>query len=254
MNQIADILASRAPWGIYLAGAGQVTPTDAGLRMITRDVTVRAYSDAQIHDYGLRGLRLPRRPPLTIRLHARFSHPAGDIQGTAGFGLWNYPNLTHPVLPQTLWFFYASAPSNMALAMGVPGQGWKAATMDTGRPQALALIPLAPLAVPLMRSYAGYRMLWPHIQRSVGVHESRLTSSMNQWHSYEIVWGKHFSALRVDGQIVLEGVRSPRGPMCFVAWVDNQYLVVTPQGRLGWGLLDAPEEQWLEIADLSVEC
>jgi hypothetical protein len=35
-----------------------------------------------------------------------------------------------------------------------------------------------------------------------------------------------------------------------VAWIDNQYLIVTPQGRLGWGLLDAPGEQWLEIADL----
>jgi hypothetical protein len=37
-----------------------------------------------------------------------------------------------------------------------------------------------------------------------------------------------------------------------VAWVDNQYLVVTPQGRLGWGLLAAPGEQWLELAALTI--
>ncbi|NTV63627.1 MAG: hypothetical protein HGA65_08840 [Oscillochloris sp.] len=252
MDQIPNILARRAPWGIYLAGAGRVMSAGVGLRMATSGVTAQAYSDAQVHDYGLRGLRLPRRPPLTIKLRARFSHPEGGIRGTAGFGLWNYPNLAHPVMPQTLWFFYASAPSNMDLALGVPGWGWKAAAMDTGRPQALALIPCAPLAVPLMRSYVGYRLLWPPIQRGVALSEARLSSTMDDWHHYAIVWGQRHSALYVDGQAVLEGITSPRGPLCFVAWVDNQYLVVTPQGRLAWGLLAAPAEQWLEIADLQL--
>jgi len=41
--------------------------------------------------------------------------------------------------------------------------------------------------------------------------------------------------------------------MCFVAWVDNQYLVLTPQGRLRWGLLETPAPQWLELAELSLE-
>lgn len=252
MDTITAILAQRAPWGIYEAGMGRVSPTDAGLRMTTRAVTARVYSDAQIHDYGLRGLHLPRRRPLHIQVRARFSHPTGALRGTAGFGLWNYPNLTHPVLPQTLWFFYASAPSNMDLALGTPGWGWKAAAMDTGRPAALALIPCAPLAVPFMRTYAGYRILWPHIQRSVGVAEQILSSSMDDWHHYEIIWGERFSTLRVDAETVLEGIPSPRGPLCFVAWVDNQYLVVTPQGQFAWGLLAAPAEQWVEIADLRI--
>jgi len=141
----------------------------------------------------------------------------------------------------------------MPLALGVPGRGWKAAVIDTGRPQALALLPLAPLAVPLMRSYAGYRVLWPHIQRAVGVVEAPLAISMEDWHSYVITWGEQRSSLAVDGEIVLDEAPSPRGPMCFVAWLDNQYLVVTPQGRFGWGLLDAPGEQWLELEELSVE-
>ncbi|EFO80172.1 hypothetical protein OSCT_1974 [Oscillochloris trichoides DG-6] len=252
MNTIRDILACHAPWGIYEAGEGRVAASPAGLRMTTRNVTARCYSDAQIHDYRLRGLHLPRRPPLRISLRARFSHPAHTLRGTAGFGLWNYPNLTHPVFPQTLWFFFASPPAAMELALGVPGYGWKAATMDTGRPQALALLPLAPLAVPLMRSYAGYRLLWPGIQRCVGVHEAPIHTSMTEWHDYEIVWGERFSSLLMDGVALLDRVPSPRGPLCFVAWVDNQYLVVTPQGRFGWGLLDAPEEQWLEISDLVI--
>lgn len=235
---------------IYEVGAGRVAPAGGGLRLMTSDAPAGAYADAQAHDYRRRGRRLPHRPPLTIGLRARFSHPAGGIRGTAGFGLWNYPWAQLPTPPRALWFFYASPPSDMPLAMGVPGHGWKAAALDTGRPQALALLPLAPVAVPLMRSYAGYRLLWPHIQRAVGAAEAPLASGMDAWHSYEIVWGERLSSLSVDGEAVLEGAPSPRGPMCFVAWVDNQYLVVTPQGRLGWGLLEAPGEQWLEIADL----
>ena len=249
---------------IYQVGTGRVTTSDNGLRLTTRDATARVYSDVQIDDYGRLSPspiphppspipRLPHRPPLTIRLRARFSHPAGELRGTAGFGLWNYPWARLPVPPRAIWFFYASSPSDMPLALGVPGRGWKAAVIDTGRPQALALLPLAPLAVPLMRSYAGYRVLWPHIQRAVGVAEAPLEESMEDRHSFVIIWGEKHSSLAVDGHLVLEKVPSPRGPMCFVAWIDNQYFIVTPQGRFGWGLLDAPGEQWLELEELSVE-
>ncbi len=240
-------------WTAYAVGAGRVTPDDDGIRLSTHGATARIYSDAQVDDYGRRGIRLPRRPPLTIRLRARFSHPAGVLRGTAGFGLWNYPWARIPAPPRAIWFFYASAPSDMALALGVPGRGWKAAAIDTGRLRALALAPLAPLAVSLMRSYAGYRVLWPYIQRAVGVAETPLATNMDAWHRYEIVWGERVSSLAVDGAIILADVPSPRGPMCFVAWLDNQYLVVTPQGRFGWGLLDAPEAQWLELEDLCIE-
>jgi hypothetical protein len=36
-------------------------------------------------------------------------------------------------------------------------------------------------------------------------------------------------------------------------WLDNQYLVVTPWGRLRWGLLDTPGRQWLEVSELAIE-
>jgi hypothetical protein len=41
--------------------------------------------------------------------------------------------------------------------------------------------------------------------------------------------------------------------MCFVAWVDNQYLIATPQGKLRWGVIAAPGRQSLELAQLSLE-
>ena len=43
-----------------------------------------------------------------------------------------------PTLPRAIWFFYGSLPSNMSLALDVPGYGWKAATIDALRPSALA--------------------------------------------------------------------------------------------------------------------
>jgi hypothetical protein len=36
-------------------------------------------------------------------------------------------------------------------------------------------------------------------------------------------------------------------------WLDNQYMVVTPWGRLGWGLLDVQERQWMEVERLTIE-
>jgi hypothetical protein len=29
--------------------------------------------------------------------------------------------------------------------------------------------------------------------------------------------------------------------------MDNQYMIATPWGSLGWGLLDVPGRQWLEV-------
>ena len=60
-------------------------------------------------------------------------------------------------------------------------------------------------------------------------------------------------ATSVDEKPVLEEAPSPRGPLGFVMWLDNQYMVMTPWGRLGWGLLDIPGSQWMEVDWLALE-
>jgi hypothetical protein len=35
-------------------------------------------------------------------------------------------------------------------------------------------------------------------------------------------------------------------------WQDNQYLVLTPWGRIKWGLLDVPGCQWMEVDRLEI--
>jgi hypothetical protein len=36
-------------------------------------------------------------------------------------------------------------------------------------------------------------------------------------------------------------------------WLDNQYAVVKPWGRFGYGLLEAPGRQWMEVDTLAIE-
>ncbi len=262
-----DFTAGLAPhWRRYVVGAGALEPTGSTLRFVTTDTTSRQYSDAQIDDYqGLPRRRFSWRPPLRLTVRARFSHPAGQLRGTAGFGFWNDPFMMtgarFPTLPRAVWFFYGSPPSNMKLDLRTPGHGWKAATIDTLRPAALLLAPLAPLAVLLMNIRPLYRALWPPIQRALNVREATVEAetcgepsrTMTGWHTYTIEWGTERTHFSVDGGRVLEDAPSPQGALGFVMWLDNQYMVVTPWGRLRWGLLKIPGRQWMEVDRLEID-
>lgn len=249
MDELKGLALGAPPWRQLLLRGGRCELDGDVLRLVTAGATRQAYVDAQIDDFQVgQAQRFIRRPPLRLQVRARFSHPAGALRGTAGFGFWNYPIAAPPRPPQAVWFFYSSAPGDLPLALGVPGQGWKAAVIDAGRPQALALLPLAPILVPLLNLPALYRGLYPPLQRAVGVAETLVRVPLEQWHDYGIEWGERTSRFLVDGRVVLDEAPSPRGPLCFVAWLDNQYLVVTPQGRVRWGLLDAPEQQYLAIS------
>jgi hypothetical protein len=249
-------------WRRYIVGNGALEPTSTTLRFVNTDASARRYTNAQIDDYqGLPRRRFLWHPPLRLTVRARFSHMPGNglsgLKGTAGFGFWNDPFLMTgtrtPTPPRAIWFFYASPPSNMKLDLRVPGHGWKAATIDAMRLATLVLAPLAPFAVLLMNSQAFYRVLWPPIQRAVSVQEALVGAEMIDWHTYVIEWGTHKACFCVDGEMIMENAPSPRGPLGFVMWLDNQYMVVTPWGRLGWGLLDVPGRQWMEVDWLAIE-
>ena len=244
-------------WKRYVVGGGALESAGPLLRFVVAAATSRQYSDAQIDDYqGLPRRRFPWRPPLRLAVRARFSHPSGELRGTAGFGFWNDPFLMTgarwPALPRALWFFYGSPPSNMKLDLHTPGCGWKAATLDALRPVPLLLAPLAPLAVLLMNLRPLYRALWPPIQQALKVQEATLEVDLTAWHTYAIEWGTDRVRFSVDGEPALADAPSPHGPLGFVMWLDNQYMVVTPQGRLGWGLLDVPGRQWMEVDGLEI--
>jgi hypothetical protein len=180
-----------------------------------------------------------------------------ELRGTAGFGFWNEPFVPVgrrlPRLPRAVWFFFASPPNNMALAKDVPGFGWKAATLDAGRLPFWLLVPLAPVGILLMRIPRLHHSLWPVGQWALGVSEALLPVDLATAHTYELEWLPNSIVFRVDGHQVHVSPCAPRGPLGFIAWMDNQYAVVTPQGRVRFGLVATSGQQWLAIDQIEIQ-
>lgn len=240
-------------WRTTQVGGGHLIVSEAGLRLALVGARRTRYADAQIDDYaGLARRHFPWRPPLRLTLRAR---AAGPLLGTAGFGFWNNPFSPlggAPALPAAIWFFHAAPPSDMPLALGVPGHGWKAACIDATTPAALAWAPLALPVALANRLPALRRRIWPRVQRSLRIAELPLEAPGPAWRSYTLEWRTDGARFWVDGMLIFETSRAPQGPLGFVAWLDNQWMVAAPQGRFGWGLVDAPT-QWMEIAALTIE-
>ena len=245
-------------WNRYFRGSGTLELTAQSWRLVADGASHEIYSDAQLDDYqGLARNRFLWRPPLSVRVRARFSHGADELRGTAGFGFWNDPFLMtgfrRPALPRALWFFFASLPSEMVLDPAVAGHGWKAMGLDALRWPFVLSLPLLPIVAMLMNVRTLRGSIWPPFRRAMRGAETLLDVDMRDWHTYEIVWTPESSSFAVDGQGVLAEAPSPAGPLGFVAWLDNQYAVVTPWGALGYGLLGSAGRQWLEIEEIGIE-
>jgi hypothetical protein len=245
----------RATWKKLELNGGRVEES-ASLRLWLPPAA-KGYADAQIDDYNDRPRRaFPWHPGVEMRLAARFSHENGALLGTAGFGFWNAPfgdpRHSLPALPQAAWFFYGSAPSDLPLAPAGAGRGWFAATLDATTWRALAMAPLAPPVLLLNQIGVLRRRLWPAVQRRLSISFREIAPAMTDWHHYHLKWRPDGCSFLVDGRPLLETKFSPRGPLGFVCWLDNQYMVATPRGRFAWGTLTTPEAQWLEIRELEI--
>jgi hypothetical protein len=228
-------------WRRWAPGGGIVEVVDSALHLALPSSHAGRYSDAQVDDYsGSRRSRFLWRPPLRLDVRARFSHTASDLHGTAGFGFWNYPLTAAgglPRLPDAVWFFAASPPSNMALVPGIAGWGWKAQVVHAHRPGSLlASAPfLATAGWARLTGREGPAARW--LQRLTGARETALTSDPRAWHDYALEWRPDVARFWVDGAAVLTAPHPPHGPLGFVAWIDNQYAVASPRGALRFGAL-----------------
>ncbi|MCY4021533.1 MAG: family 16 glycosylhydrolase [Chloroflexi bacterium] len=240
-------------WLTSESGAGEVLLRGGEVHLSIPVTASDCYHNAQISDYQATAPRFGNRPPLRLSLRARGQ---GDIKGTAGFGFWNQvfvPGRRRFRLPQAIWFFFGGPANDIALASGVPGHGWKAATINARGWRFYGLLPLAPLGFLAMRSQTLYQKLWPVGQRAINVREALLDSMFLQdFHSYAIEWREDRVVFSVDDAVVLCSERAPGSALGFIAWLDNQYAIVTPQGRFGWGLLDGPEPQKLILRDIEI--
>ncbi len=253
-------------WIQNCIGNGKLSYENSKLRMSLESARQGEYSDAQIDDYGdLARSAFPWRPPLRMIVVARSSLPAatfsnkydieGTLRGTAGFGFWNYPFSVKGdilMLPEAVWFFYASPPSNMALVPGISGWGWKAQVVHTMNLRSLiASVPLAvTIATGLLTGKTRHAAHW--MQKVSGAYEALLPVEMNEWHSYTLEWQPSEALFWVDDVLVLRSPHAPTRPLGFVAWLDNQYAIATPRGVLRFGTV-ASGPEWLEMESVKIE-
>lgn len=226
------------------------------------------YADAQLDDTHGRGRSDYRWQPtathsVRLTLRARFSHPAEQFSGTAGFGFWNAPfgdpSVPWPSLPQATWFFLASPHCDLPLAplqtdgSFAPGHGWFANTLDATRPRALALAPLALPTLLANRFTAVRRRWWPFVRQQLRLSFQPFPElDITKWHTYRLDWRRENCTFWVDGSPVLLTPHSPQGPLGFVCWLDNQYLVLTGHGRVRWGTAPITTPQHLDLTDLTI--
>ena len=221
----------------------------------------KAYVNAQIDDYRRLARRdFPWSPPVLMRLEARTSTP--QPTGTFGFGFWNDPFSVSigqgggarrfPSSPQAAWFFFGSPPHDLALVEGVPGRGWKAASLRTPRIPSLVLAPLAVGAIVLAQIPGLKRPVMRTALQFAEAEEILLSNPFSEWHRYELEWLEDGVRFAIDGRTILQTAVSPPAPLGFVTWIDNQYAIASPQGGFRFGVLPLAEGQWLEIRRLEV--
>ena len=249
-----DFTTGASPyWNRFAVGSAWVQAEQGVLRLVAGPAAAGSLTDVELNDHRLfpRG-GWPWRPPLRMTVRARASHPADALTGTAGFGFWNSPfGASNDTLaaPQALWFFHASPPSYMSLAREGHGTGWRAQVLNAPqvpRPVvvagALAWFLLKPLRPLFYRAAA----------TQVGGGEAPVPQSLTAWHTYRIDWLRARAEFWVDDQRVFQTTSVPRGPLGFVAWIDNSMLNVS-QGAFAFGNLAIEERQWLELSGVHIE-
>jgi hypothetical protein len=156
-----------------------------------------------------------------------------------------------PTPPNTSWFFNASKENWLSFS-DRPGNGFLAQVFASpiipSPLLALSAIPFLPLLV--TRKTRGWiRNLAHHLIKEDGI---RLNLDVTRWHEYRLEWSTGRSIFSVDDGIILNSTVSPTQPLGLVIWLDNQFAAFTPEGRLGFGVLQN-EAAWLEIENLELK-
>lgn len=242
----------------HLVNGGHVERAGDVMRLVIPSTTSAGYVDAQLDDYEH---ELPRTfvntPPQHLRIRARFSHNAGALKGTAGFGFWNHPFTREGGVleaPQNVWFFYGSPESDLRLAKGIPGHGFKAASLSSPLPGREAKGVSAGVSKIIMA--AGNLALRIPVVSSLAMNAARnlitaqeklLDLDMTQWHDYALDWRMDEAVFSVDGIEVMRATKPPQIALGFAAWVDNYRATATPDGQYQFAYVDVPEAQWMEM-------
>ncbi len=253
-------------WTQITTGGGYMSIDNSILRLGYEDAAPNRYTDAQIDDYTMFSRKeYLWRPPIRMTIRARASHPAAGpksteqtkniLKGTAGFGFWNKPFTMQGnwfTMPESIWFFYASPPSNMALSANTPGWGWKAQVVHGAKVSSVAqTIPLA-MGLGYGKVTGNTKIASKWLEKFSGVSEKILEDDINNWHEYKLEWLANEAIFFVDGREVHRAHFSPTKPLGFVAWLDNAYAIATPHGEIRFGRTKS-KRQWLDLDSVKIE-
>ena len=241
----------------FTAGNGRVEATAEGWRLHLPSSS--GYSDAQLDDtQGRVRHRLLHRPPLQLSLEARAS--GATPLGTLGFGFWNdpFPSIggqagarrVLPALPQALWFFHSSPPSDLPFSPAGEGTGWRAASLRSPAWPGAVVAVLGAAAVAGMVLRPLRRTLIQLGWRIVEGAQSAPIAGQDAWQRYEIDWSKEEARFMVDGRTVLAAKNPSNGPLGLVLWIDNQWAAFSVASGLRFGIVPNAPEGSLEIRDL----
>lgn len=240
-------------WNRFAVGHAWLEEQPGAVRFTLGPAPGDTLSDVELNDHRLfpRG-RWPWRPPLRLTVRARASHASGALVGTSGFGFWNAPfSESNSALesPQAVWFFHASPPSHLSMTADGAGNGWRAQCINAAQ-MPKWIIMLAGAAWYVLKPLR--RLFYRAAQSQVGGGEALIGAPMDDWHIYELDWLRDRVKFAVDGQTVYSAASSPRGPLGFVAWMDNSMLSLRGDA-FAFGNLVIPQRQWLELAEVTIE-
>jgi hypothetical protein len=192
-----------------------------------------------------------------------------------------------PALPNAVWFFGASEDSYLsfrdnlrpkrshegAQSKGeIAANGFLAQTFRSPRFHPLLIV--AGLVLPFSRKTtrrllgrvvgedglqlwsptAGRRDMQGQVSsRRHGDAPALQSMSPTQWHRYRLDWREKRVSFEVDDVQVFESYVSPHPPLGLVIWIDNQYAAFTPEGKIGFGVLENPEPAWLDVKDIELD-
>lgn len=252
-------------WTQVTAGGGYMKMDKSVLRLGYSAASSDKYTDSQIDDYTMLSKKeYVWRPPLRMTVKARASHLAASadgvqaekvLKGTAGFGFWNKPFTMQGnwfTMPESIWFFYASPPSNMALSSHTPGWGWKAQVVHGSK--ASSIVQALPLAAAMAHGkLTGNSQPAAHLlQKFSGTSEKLIEADFTEWHEYVLEWLPGEAIFYIDGKEFYRVPFSPTKPLGFVAWLDNAFAIATPQGEVKFGRVEAGK-QWLDMDSVKIE-
>jgi hypothetical protein len=125
-------------------------------------------------------------------------------------------------------------------------------SIDTPEVHPLWLTPAALAAALLAQIPLVRRPVMRSVLHQVTAAEAMLSSGADELHEYELTWEPGAATFRVDGAVVLRTEEPPRAPLGFVAWIDNQYAVASPERGLRFGTLPTAASQSLDLLQASI--